>query len=113
MAAIDPGPGRVLSAMRLLLSRGHVRPRAGAFARKELACFSRGVERIVRHSAPRAFLYLLHASRPSPPQNVRHRSRRRISAAGEPLSVVDRGLFIAMPVGAATGGDSIWRFDAA
>src|SRR5262245_14170045 len=65
------------------------------------------------HSISCPVVYLLDAPRSPPPRNIWHGWRWRVFATGEPVSVVHCDLYVAMPVGTATGGYSIWCADAA
>src|SRR4051794_4766848 len=58
------------------------------------------------------FLYLLHAPRPSPPQDVWHRPRRRVSAAGQYVALVDPRLSHTVLVDPTAGSLAVQRLDA-
>src|SRR5262245_28236996 len=99
--------------MPLLLSRGDVRPRAGASVGEKVHGLSRGLESPLRHSVSRAVVYVLRAPRPSPQQDIRDRPGWRVFASDEPVTPVDRDLSVAMPLGAAAGDVSVRRDNAA
>src|SRR5262245_25969958 len=67
----------------------------------------------MRNSVPRAVVHLLRAPGSSSRQELWHGARRRVSAAGQHVAVVDFRVFVAVPVGAAAGSDAIWPGDAA